>query len=70
LADAREAFLGLRERILEVADNVTVLAAPPGWKAGIDIWGAMPEAIDIMRALKQQFDPGRVLNPGRFAAGI
>jgi glycolate oxidase FAD binding subunit len=70
VGDARASFAGLRERFFKAADNVTVLAAPAEWKAGIDIWGATPETIDIMRALKEQFDPGRVLNPGRFAGGI
>jgi glycolate oxidase FAD binding subunit len=68
--DARFVFADLRERFLKIADNVTVLAAPAEWKEGIDVWGATPETIDIMRALKAQFDPRRVLNPGRFAGGI
>jgi glycolate oxidase FAD binding subunit len=70
MGDARAAFAELRERFFKIADNVTVLAAPAEWKEGIDVWGATPETIDIMRALKAQFDPGRVLNPARFAGGI
>jgi glycolate dehydrogenase FAD-binding subunit len=70
VGDAGFAFTELRERLFKIADNVTVLAVPAEWKAGIDVWGATPETLDIMRALKEQFDPGRVLNPGRFADGI
>lgn len=53
-----------------LASNVTIQAAPPAWKAGLDVWGAAPETLDLMRAMKDQFDPQRVLNPGRFAGHI
>jgi glycolate oxidase FAD binding subunit len=53
--------------LLAVSENATVLAAPPAWKRGLDVWGRTPETLDVMRALKEQFDPNRVLNPGRFA---
>jgi len=55
---------------LAVAEQATVLAAPSGWKQGLDVWGRPPEALDVMRSLKEQFDPRRVLNPGRFAGFI
>jgi len=36
-------------------------------KHGIDVWGRLPEGIDLMRSLREQFDPKRTINPGRFA---
>jgi glycolate oxidase FAD binding subunit len=48
-------------------DNVAILSAPPTFKQGIDVWGKSPETIDVMGALKDQFDPERILNRGRFA---
>jgi len=44
----------------------------PGWPcaAGHDVFGDPGPALPIMRALKQRFDPGGVLNPGRFAGGL
>ena len=60
----------VQKRLLAVADHVTILAAPAEWKRGVDAWGRPPDALDVMRALKDQFDPHRVLNPGRFAGGI
>jgi len=57
-------------RWLDLADHVTILATPPGWKADLDVWGRPPATLDVMRALKAQFDPGRVLNRGRFAGRI
>jgi glycolate oxidase FAD binding subunit len=60
LADAQAILLGL-------AETVTILAAPPSWKRGIDVWGRLPEGFDVMRSLRTQFDPERTINPGRFA---
>jgi glycolate oxidase FAD binding subunit len=37
---------------------------------GLDAWGSAGDALPLMRALKQQFDPRGVLNPGRFVGGI
>jgi glycolate oxidase FAD binding subunit len=60
LADAQAILLGL-------AETVTIVAAPPSWKRGIDVWGRLPEGFDVMRSLRTQFDPERTINPGRFA---
>jgi glycolate oxidase FAD binding subunit len=49
---------------------VTVLAAPDACKSAFDVWGDAPETIDLMRRLKNEFDPKRVLNPGRYAGMI
>ncbi len=65
-----DALRALQERLLAIADHVTILSAPPDWKWGLDIWGRPPETLDVMRSLKEQFDPQRVLNRGRFAGGI
>jgi glycolate oxidase FAD binding subunit len=29
-----------------------------------------PAALDVMRAIKQEFDPTRILNPGKFVGGL
>lgn len=36
----------------------------------VDSWGDPPPAIELMRAIKREFDPNRILNPGRFVGGI
>jgi glycolate oxidase FAD binding subunit len=54
----------------EQRGHVVLFAAPPSAKEGIDVWGHLPPSISIMREIKQQFDPKRLLNPGRFIGGI
>jgi glycolate oxidase FAD binding subunit len=36
----------------------------------LDAWGQPGDALPLMRAVKNQFDPKNTLNPGRFLAGI
>jgi len=39
--------------------------APPDWKGGANVWGIGAEPDPLMRAIKTQFDPRGILNPGR-----
>ena len=36
----------------------------------LDAWGSAGDAVELMRAVKHQFDPNNILNPGRFVHGI
>ncbi len=54
----------------EHGGHAVMVAAPPEFKQGVDVWGAPPEGLSIMRELKRQFDPTAILNPGRFIAGL
>jgi glycolate oxidase FAD binding subunit len=49
--------------------SLVVLEAPAAVQAAVDTWGPVP-AIDLMRRVKEQFDPERRLAPGRFVGGI
>ena len=40
-----------------------LLDGPPAVKTAVDTWGPVP-AIDLMRRVKEQFDPARSLAPG------
>ena len=53
----------------EHGGSLVVLDGPAAVKAGVDTWGPVP-AIDLMRRVKDQFDPERRLAPGRFVGGI
>jgi glycolate oxidase FAD binding subunit len=49
--------------------SVTVVRAPTAVRGAVDVWGPVTAA-EVMRAVKDQFDPGHRMSPGRFAGGI
>lgn len=49
---------------------LTILTAPSTLKQNIDPWGYRGNGLDLMKKIKQQFDPQNLLNPGRFVGGI
>ena len=49
---------------------LTVLTAPNSIKQQLDPWDYSGNALQIMRAIKQKFDPNNIFNPGRFVDGI
>jgi glycolate oxidase FAD binding subunit len=49
--------------------SVVVLNAPPQVRGAVDVWGPVPGGA-LMRSVKDQFDPGHRMAPGRFAEGI
>lgn len=49
--------------------SVTVLRAPRAVRQAVDAWGPVP-GLNLMRRVKRQLDPGRLLSPGRFVGGI
>ncbi len=68
LNEGSAARLGELQRIaLDLAESATIVSAPPAWKQGIDVWGATPAGLEVMAEIREQFDPKRTLNPGRFA---
>ncbi|MEU8386275.1 hypothetical protein AB0C32_44970, partial [Streptosporangium sp. NPDC048865] len=62
---------GVRDdlRRLGAPGGLTVLAAPTALAGGVDRWGPSG-ALPLMRRVKERFDPGRRMSPGRFAGGI
>jgi glycolate oxidase FAD binding subunit len=53
-----------------VGRHAALLAAPPAVKQGTDVFGPEPAGFTVMRSLKEQFDPNRVLNRGRFVGRL
>ena len=49
--------------------SAVVVHAPPPVRELVDLWGPVP-GLPLMRAVKDQFDPGHQMAPGRFAGGI
>ncbi len=68
-ATIRAALDRLRRTCAGHGGSAVVLEAPPDLECTLDLWGAVP-ALDLMRRVKEQFDPGRRLAPGRFVGGI
>lgn len=64
-----QAIPPLREAAQRRRGTLVVTEALPALAARVDVWGPV-SAPDVMRRLKQQFDPHGILNPGRFASGI
>ncbi|MEV0232385.1 FAD-binding oxidoreductase [Nonomuraea sp. NPDC050786] len=56
----------LRARLEALGGRVNVLATP---YAGVDRWGQV-SALPLMRRVKERFDPGRRMSPGRFVGGM
>jgi glycolate oxidase FAD binding subunit len=51
--------------------TVVILDLPSGHRGSSDPWGAKEgPALELMRSLKQRFDPGATCNPGIFVGGI
>jgi glycolate oxidase FAD binding subunit len=61
---------GLRGWAEDNEGALVVVDAPPDLRAGIDPWGKPPPALELQRRLISQFDPGRVINPGRLPGGL
>ncbi len=63
LQAARDVAHGLDGRLV-------IERCPAEVKARFDVWDDVGESIELMRRLKEQYDAGRTLNPGRFVGGI
>ncbi|MDR7274905.1 FAD-binding oxidoreductase [Catenuloplanes atrovinosus] len=63
------ALTALRTVCTRHGGTAIVLEAPPPVLSAVDVWGPVP-ALDLMRRVKTQFDPGHRLSPGRFVGGL
>lgn len=57
-------------RLGAIGAHSTLITAPVAVREEIDVFGAEPAGFPVMRALKDQFDPNRILNRGRFAGHL
>jgi glycolate oxidase FAD binding subunit len=65
------ALARLRVTVGDVDGAVIVERAPRAVRERLDPWGPVPApAMAMMRAIKAEFDPRGVLNPGRFVGGL
>jgi glycolate oxidase FAD binding subunit len=55
----------------EAAGGYAVVeVAPPELKARLPLWGAPPGGLELMRRLRQKFDPEAIMVPGRLGWGL
>jgi glycolate oxidase FAD binding subunit len=59
----------LRHQVSQHDGAVVVIEAPDDAKCDIDVWGPV-RGLEIMRRIKEQFDPDRRMSPGRFVGGL
>lgn len=60
----------LRDLASQGGGSVVVTRCPAAWKPGLDIWGYHRPDVSLLRRIKEQFDPRRLFNPGRFVDAI
>ncbi|MSQ06608.1 MAG: FAD-binding oxidoreductase [Dehalococcoidia bacterium] len=65
-----EKIARLRDQVRKLNGWVVVEQCPLGLKQQVDVWDVEPQALEVMRRLKQKFDPLGTLNPGRFAGRL
>lgn len=66
--DAGAYVAELREQVAALGGAVVVESnARIG---GVDPWGPPGDGFDVMRGLKEQYDPHGILNPGRYLGGL
>ncbi len=64
------ALAGFRAKLGSGSRSV-ILDAPAELRSGLDAWGGgAGPAVELMRRVKQRFDPAHVCNPGVFVGGI
>jgi glycolate oxidase FAD binding subunit len=69
VADLRASLGGLNAGMLPATASAVVLHAPPAIRDAVDMWGPV-QSPELMRAVKNQFDPDNRMAPGRLPGGI
>lgn len=64
---SHEGAPGLRSWAEDLGGNLVVAKGDPDI---LDPWGKLPPGLDLQRRLVAEFDPGRILNPGRLPGGV
>jgi glycolate oxidase FAD binding subunit len=70
-AEAAAVTARIRALAAEVGGAVVIARGSVELRRSVDPWGPVePGVLALMRALREEFDPGRVLNPGRYVGGL
>jgi glycolate oxidase FAD binding subunit len=60
----------LRSRFAPGRGSAVLVRGSDQLEALVDVWGSPGDALPLMRAVKHQFDPHGLLNPGRGPFGL
>lgn len=60
----------LRRQLAPQGGSVVLSRANPWSKAKVEVWGALPDTLNMVRRIKNQFDPQGVFAGGRFVGGL
>ncbi len=63
--DQPAVLMPLRQQCEQAAGFLTILTAPVATKQQLEVWGYQGAAVQIMRQLRQQFDPQALFNPSK-----
>ena len=70
IESAAAAIQALRSRIPAERGSVVIVRGSEALRSRVDVWGPLGDARRVMEAVKRQFDPDGLLNPGRGPGGI
>jgi glycolate oxidase FAD binding subunit len=68
--EAVDVLPALREAMVRYDGTAVLLRAPEAVRGALDHWGPVGDALDLMRRVKERFDPERRMSPGRFVGGL
>jgi glycolate oxidase FAD binding subunit len=63
------ALRGWHTDALALHPQLSLIAATPALAAELPVWGVAHANLELMQRIKQEFDPDRLLNPGRYLVG-
>ncbi len=66
-AEVEQELGSLRHLASSSGGNLIVSTCPTDWKATVPVWGHTGPDWAAMERVRRAFDPGRLMNPGRFA---
>ena len=59
-----------RDAVHRAGGRAVIERCPIDVKSRLDVWDTADAPLAVMRRMKEQYDPLRILNPGRFIGGI
>ena len=74
LSGEEEALVEVVQEVRDIwtrrGGSVVVRSAPAPFKEKLDVWGPAGDYGGLLRRVKEKFDPGYAMNPGRFVGGL